>query len=442
MVRDIVAGIGGARDTSTGGLAAPPPAPHHSNGGALPADVPGFLMVEPQSRSSAAGAGVYAMAGGGEFDGDTSAHEAALGALQTPIMVLDEIDAGIGPRLGTSIGRMLHRMSVGGQTLCVSHVPQARGCSAAARFVRRVARLAQRCIVCLVRPRIVHTEAAWAGTTCVCAVQVAAYADRHTLVSKVMRDSRAETEFVALESTEARVTEVAAMLDLDRAVAQQIVEQAREDVQQRACSRAEAEAAAPTHSAPDVAAATASSGPPQDTEQPALNASSAHSAGAGQKKIRLGGVQQERARRGGMGSMQDSFFAAAARSSTSDNLSSRAADAPEAPATAGSASEAHRAGDSTAGESGGARTCAEPPVASASTRRDGFDALAAELPASGGSIGLQSDSLPHSSEAAAQASGGPLRRERLLHLGNNGDRLVRSNAGASSPRPGTNRAAV
>jgi DNA repair ATPase RecN len=59
-----------------------------------------------------------------EFDGDTSRSDGDLAALSTPIMVLDEIDSGIGPRLGTSIGRMLYAMSAGGQTLCVTHIPQ------------------------------------------------------------------------------------------------------------------------------------------------------------------------------------------------------------------------------------------------------------------------------------------------------------------------------
>lgn len=92
-------------------------------------------MVEPQSPAAGGGAGVYPMGDTAEFDGDTSVHESELAALQTPIMVLDEIDAGIGPRLGTSIGRMLHGMSAGGQTLCVSHVPQVRTlpCRAASR---------------------------------------------------------------------------------------------------------------------------------------------------------------------------------------------------------------------------------------------------------------------------------------------------------------------
>jgi hypothetical protein len=94
-----------------------------------PADAAaGVLMVEHASSAGGrSGVQVYPMSGAGAFDAeDTSAADSELAALQTPVMVLDEIDAGIGPRLGSSIGRMLHAMATGGQTLCVSHVPQVR----------------------------------------------------------------------------------------------------------------------------------------------------------------------------------------------------------------------------------------------------------------------------------------------------------------------------
>ena len=85
----------------------------------------GVLTIEGSDGSS--GARVFPMSGASTFDAaDTAAADDALAALQTPVMVLDEIDAGLGPRLGASIGRMLHSMSSGGQTLCVSHVPQVR----------------------------------------------------------------------------------------------------------------------------------------------------------------------------------------------------------------------------------------------------------------------------------------------------------------------------
>jgi hypothetical protein len=46
-----------------------------------------------------------------------------------PIMVLDELDSGIGSRLGQSVGQLLRRMSTppaasNSQILCVTHLPQ------------------------------------------------------------------------------------------------------------------------------------------------------------------------------------------------------------------------------------------------------------------------------------------------------------------------------
>lgn len=51
------------------------------------------------------------------------------------IMILDELDSGVGGRLGAPVGRMLRRMvlpQAGGraatsQILCVSHLPQVKG---------------------------------------------------------------------------------------------------------------------------------------------------------------------------------------------------------------------------------------------------------------------------------------------------------------------------
>ena len=49
-----------------------------------------------------------------------------------PIMILDELDSGIGARLGAAVGRILRTMSEGvdgvdgpaGQIICVTHLPQ------------------------------------------------------------------------------------------------------------------------------------------------------------------------------------------------------------------------------------------------------------------------------------------------------------------------------
>jgi hypothetical protein len=88
----------------------------------------GVLVIEKShSMPKQGGTQVFPLSGAAVFDAkDTQVADHELAALQTPIMVLDEIDAGVGPRLGSSIGRMLHGMASGGQTLCVSHLPQVR----------------------------------------------------------------------------------------------------------------------------------------------------------------------------------------------------------------------------------------------------------------------------------------------------------------------------
>jgi DNA repair ATPase RecN len=66
--------------------------------------------------------------GAAAFDGDTAAAERALGALASPVLVLDEVDAGTGARLGASVAQLLLRLAAScGQVLCVTHVPQVRG---------------------------------------------------------------------------------------------------------------------------------------------------------------------------------------------------------------------------------------------------------------------------------------------------------------------------
>ncbi len=47
-----------------------------------------------------------------------------------PIMVLDELDSGIGARLGTVTGRLLQRMAATSvsQLLCITHLPQVDHC--------------------------------------------------------------------------------------------------------------------------------------------------------------------------------------------------------------------------------------------------------------------------------------------------------------------------
>ena len=43
---------------------------------------------------------------------------------ETPTLVFDEIDSGVGGRSADPIGRMLRRLSADHQVLCVTHLPQ------------------------------------------------------------------------------------------------------------------------------------------------------------------------------------------------------------------------------------------------------------------------------------------------------------------------------
>ena len=102
--------------------------------------------------------------------------------LSSPILVLDEIDSGVGSRLGQPIGRMLRRMATGNkasQVLCVSHLPQ-----------------------------------------------VAAHADLHICVRKQSVEDgggRMVSRFEALSSREERMKEVAAMLGLPLPAAEEVL---------------------------------------------------------------------------------------------------------------------------------------------------------------------------------------------------------------------------
>ena len=87
-----------------------------------------------------------------------------------PILVFDEIDAGIGGRIGSILGQKLWGLARSHQVLCVTHLPQ-----------------------------------------------LACYADRHVKVAKETSDGRTVTAVEALAG-EARVTELSEMLGSDRRV--------------------------------------------------------------------------------------------------------------------------------------------------------------------------------------------------------------------------------
>jgi DNA repair ATPase RecN len=122
------------------------------------------------------------------------------GYIESSIVVLDEIDSGVGSRLGQPIGRILRRMAAGisstnstdsgentqqtqkglAQVLCVSHLPQ-----------------------------------------------VAAHAEHHICVRKhVDKDGRVVSVFDALSNREERLQEVAAMLGLPLPAAEELMQAA------------------------------------------------------------------------------------------------------------------------------------------------------------------------------------------------------------------------
>ena len=111
------------------------------------------------------------IASGGEAARLMLAIKAVLSAAdRIPILVFDEIDAGIGGRIGSILGRKLWGLARGHQVLCVTHLPQ-----------------------------------------------LACYADRHVKVLKETADGRTVTAVQAL-GDETRVTELSEMLGSDRRV--------------------------------------------------------------------------------------------------------------------------------------------------------------------------------------------------------------------------------
>jgi len=114
------------------------------------------------------------VASGGEISRFLLALTTVLGAAAPPrIVVLDEVDEGVGGRAGAMVGEALRRLAGRHQVLCVTHLPQ-----------------------------------------------VAAYADRHFVVDK-QTDGKATWSQVRQVTGEARVHELAAMLGGDTAINQQ-----------------------------------------------------------------------------------------------------------------------------------------------------------------------------------------------------------------------------
>ncbi|MEP7360479.1 MAG: DNA repair protein RecN [Chloroflexota bacterium] len=105
------------------------------------------------------------IASGGELSRVALALKSVLAAAdQTPTLIFDEVDAGIGGRSADPVGRLLWRLARDHQVVCVTHLPQ-----------------------------------------------IAAYADGHLRIEKVERDGRTATQITPLDPGERRV-ELAQML--------------------------------------------------------------------------------------------------------------------------------------------------------------------------------------------------------------------------------------
>ena len=108
------------------------------------------------------------IASGGEASRLMLAIKSILSAAdQIPILVFDEIDAGIGGRIGSVLGQKLWGLSKSHMVLCVTHLPQ-----------------------------------------------IACYADRHAKVTKIASQGRTVTAVEVLDG-EARVSELSQMLGSD-----------------------------------------------------------------------------------------------------------------------------------------------------------------------------------------------------------------------------------
>jgi len=100
-------------------MAPPPGAPNGSSAAA---------EAQAEASSAASSDGGDAM-GNGSGSSSTGSGTGS-GTSGSQVLILDEIDSGVGSRLGQPIGRILRRMAAPqglrvGQILCVSHLPQA-----------------------------------------------------------------------------------------------------------------------------------------------------------------------------------------------------------------------------------------------------------------------------------------------------------------------------
>jgi DNA repair protein RecN (Recombination protein N) len=110
------------------------------------------------------------IASGGELSRLTLAVRTVLAAVdRVPTIVFDEIDAGVGGRLGSALGKALAELARHHQVICVTHLPQ-----------------------------------------------MASYADHHWVIKKQIERGRSRTSITPLAEAE-RIDELAAMLRGDSA---------------------------------------------------------------------------------------------------------------------------------------------------------------------------------------------------------------------------------
>ncbi len=67
---------------------------------------------------------LHAVASGGELSRLSLALQQALSSEETPVMIFDEVDAGIGGGPAEIVGQLLARLGAWAQVLCVTHLPQ------------------------------------------------------------------------------------------------------------------------------------------------------------------------------------------------------------------------------------------------------------------------------------------------------------------------------
>ncbi|KAG2496383.1 hypothetical protein HYH03_005611 [Edaphochlamys debaryana] len=184
-----------------------------------------MLALKAAPAQAAAAAAAAAAAEGAEAL--RAQHDAAAAAMAgggVPIMILDELDSGIGARLGTAVGSILARMTLPGgqgsnsQIICVTHLPQ-------------VACYASHHMIVQKEARPVPAPAAAAATSLASAGSEADDAPAAPAAAPAAAvASRVTTTFKALRGFPERCDEVAAMLGLDRTVAEDMLRTAQNQV--------------------------------------------------------------------------------------------------------------------------------------------------------------------------------------------------------------------